>query len=311
MTNDVLSWVGEPGIEWRVEADTSSEELVRALREAAQDDPESMRSGQLRSRLESRLGSRASAYRREIHQLTAAVDENLPANLLRIQPLTTPALARLSGELAAARGWGPETARQVTTWWASALGFAEVAQGEWPQEPVQAAASPPPPPAQDGLSDAPAVRPVEWPSVPERFIKRHAVGVRGDRVLGVSAASAGIDSTLYLGLVGVFLVAGIGAIIVLPATWAWVPSFLVLVFGRLALTASGPGALVATREGLEFSPYDWRGQPRTEGVFTAPWSEVTAAPGRRATFLMAGRRVQVRYESAFVRAVKAQLEVSS
>ncbi len=61
-------------------------------------------------------------HRRRVHMVCAAVDENLPARLGDLQPLTPDDLDHLARDLAAVRGWELEAAESVVTIWAGALG---------------------------------------------------------------------------------------------------------------------------------------------------------------------------------------------
>lgn len=60
--------------------------------------------------------------RRRVHMVCAAVDENLPARMGDLQPLTRDDLDHLARDLAAVRGWDVDAAESVVTIWASALG---------------------------------------------------------------------------------------------------------------------------------------------------------------------------------------------
>ena len=107
--------------------------LVRALQSSLTGTVADIRPGQLRLRLEQHLADDAQRLRPLVHQVVVAAEEHLPANLTRIAPLSVHSLQRLSGELAEARGWAPETARRATRIWASALGYDDVAAAPWPE----------------------------------------------------------------------------------------------------------------------------------------------------------------------------------
>lgn len=300
--------------------------MVATLRSALESPSDAGRPGQLRLRMEAALGpEEAQRLRRLVHQVVAAAEENLPANLRRIAPLTEESLQRLSGELATSRGWSQEAAQRATQIWAAALGFEELAASSWPREPAPArptpaeptpvafeatapppgqqppAAWPPPTPAEPtpapvtpATPPAPVMpaAPAEWPKT-KKTLARHTHALTGEpaftAVLGYSGANllviAGLVVALTVVLCIPIFVLGSSGIL-FPIAATLGASFLVRKLGR--------GALVATGAGLEFTPYDQSlRKPRTEEAFAAPWSEVTVEPGFVTVYRFAGREVQV------------------
>ena len=295
--------------------------LVEALRSALDQQPDALRAGQLRLELERSLGLEASqALRREIHQIVAAAEEHLPTRLVRITPLTTPALARLSRELATTRGWKPETAERTTRTWAAALGFDELAAETWPLVPATGArptASIEPaagatalPPAQPaGIGDDISIRgagPV-WPPPAKRLSLAHAESESGRPVLGVVQAYAGVSLTAFTGVISLLTVALVAVLLLLPGS-GWL---LVLVGVGAATYATRflqYGALLATEIGIEFVPYDGNmRRARPERSMHATWDEVAVMLGKVSSVSAGGRRFQVGPRNkAFALACQAQ-----
>lgn len=307
-------------------------EFVDALRSALATDPmAATRPGQLRQKVETALGPDEAARRRPlVHQVVAAAEENLPGYLTRIMPLTAQSLRQLSDELAGARGWNDATAQRVTQIWAHALGFSGVAD-DWPdQEPTAppspvvdrtaprgplpvdgATALPPaavvanhvssepapplPAPPMSAPSAAPPMstpkEPTPWPAPSRRLARRHSRSSGGEPALGIVRAYAGMSLRLYIAIAVVFVALIILGIVLFHLIVGVIPVLLVVFLMRRALK---DGVLVATATGLEFTPYTAFGnRPKRDGVFSAPWGEVTGEDGPFAIFEMAGRRIQL------------------
>jgi len=129
---------------------TADAAVADALRRVLDADPSAgSRPGQLRAELTARLGQLAPAHRPQIHQVVAAAEDNLPATLTRVAPLTAQSLLRLSEELAAGRGWTLATAERAIATWATALGFGDLVASSWPREPLAATVLPAMPPAAE------------------------------------------------------------------------------------------------------------------------------------------------------------------
>ncbi|SFC44970.1 hypothetical protein SAMN04487968_106230 [Nocardioides terrae] len=127
---------------------TADAAVVDALHHALDADPTAgSRPGQLRAELTARLGELAPSHRPQIHQVVAAAEDNLPATLTRVAPLTSQSLLRLSEELATGRGWTRATAERTIAIWATALGFGDLVASSWPREPLAVTVLPGDPPA--------------------------------------------------------------------------------------------------------------------------------------------------------------------
>ena len=290
--------------------------MVTTLRAALESPSDAGRPGQLRRRLEAQLGpDETQRLRRLVHQVVAAAEENLPANLRRIAPLTSESLQRLSGELAASRGWTQEAAQRATQIWAAALGFEELASSSWPREaaparptpaepatPVVAEVTAPPPGAQkppatpEPVRPAPAAAlpatPAEWPKI-KKQLARHTQAASGESALTAIQAYAGMNL-----LVCAALVVGLTVVLCLPILFLGTTGILLPILGAVLASVLvrklGRGALVATASGLEFTPYDQQMRnPRPEQLFSAPWADVRVEPGFVTAYHFAGRRVQV------------------
>ncbi len=143
----------------------SADPLVRAVAAVVLADPQgyAARPSRFRSRLVTELGGGAdhrpggldAAYRTDVHLLTAAVEEQLPARLRSTGVFGADDLAAEATELARVRGWTPAAAERVVTVWAQALEHAG----------LRATDPPPParsdPPGDDGASHVTANVPTE------------------------------------------------------------------------------------------------------------------------------------------------------
>lgn len=284
--------------------------MLAALRVALATPADADRPGRLKQRLEEALGTEDSVrLRRLVHRVVAASEENLPHDLRRITPLTTHSLQRLSHDLAAARGWSPEAAQETTQLWASALGFTDLASS-WPREPSALLAPAPGVPlsatllpdagSAGALRRAPAAptgppltgTEPSWPRTPKNFA-RHTTNLAGEPALGVCLAYAGMGLTLCVVLVVAMTIVLCLPVLVLGATGGLLP-LLGIVGAKLLIARLGRGALVASPNGLEFTPYDTSlRRPRPEQSFGAVWSQVSVQHGRVSVLRIAGRRVQV------------------
>lgn len=310
--------------------------MLAALRVAVATPADADRPGLLRQRLAEALGPEDSVrLRRFVHQVVAASEENVPHDLRRINPLTSHSLQRLSHDLAAARGWTPEAAQRATQLWASALGFADLASSSWPRESLPSPPSVPspgarPPLAATVLPDTPpappcgpaptpvpappaaaapmpaAGTPPPWPPVPKTF-RQVTTNVAGEPALGVALAYAGMPLALCVAL-GVTMTVVLCLPILLVGAAGGILSIVAIAGGKLLVAGLRRGALVASVNGLEFTPYDVSlHKPRPEQAFGAVWSQVSVEPGSTSVVRMAGRRVQVGPRNkAFVAAAAAR-----
>lgn len=299
--------------------------MLAALRVAVATPADADRPGRLRQRLDDALGPEDSVrLRRLAHQVVAASEENLPHDLRRITPLTTQSLQRLSEDLAAARGWSPEAAQRATQLWASALGFADLASSSWPRDgssgppprtsppprsplPLSAtllpearpAATPRPGPrpgAPPGAPSGPGPRPQgaapAWPPVPKN-LARHTANLAGEPALGVSLAYAGMSLPLCW-VLGVALTVVLCLPILFIGPAGGMLSIVAIGGGKLLVSGLRRGALVASANGLEFTPYDTSlRKPKPDQAFGAVWSQVSVEKRRVSVLSLAGRRVQV------------------
>jgi len=294
--------------------------MVTTLRSVLESPSDAGRPGQLRLRMESALGAEEAArLRRLIHQVVGAAEENLPANLRRIAPLTQESLQRLSGELASSRGWSQEAAQRATQIWAAALGFEELAATSWPREPAPARPAPaeptpvsfeataPPPgaaapmptpatpvPAATPTPVAPATpaTPAEWPKRSKQ-LAQHSHATNGEPALGVVVSYAGLNLLVGTGLIILLLVVLLTPVILIGATGFLLPLVGALL-ASLIVRKERWGALVATESGLEFTPYTERmRKAQPEKSFRADWADVILEPGYVSNFRFAGQRVQV------------------
>lgn len=266
--------------------------LLTALRRAVAAPGAAERPGRLRQQLDAALGPEDSTrMRRQVHQIVAAAEENVPHHLRRISPLTAQSLQRLSDDLAAARGWRPDAAQRTTQLWATALGFADVAASSWPRAvapPGEATLLPPSAPAPP----APSPVPRSWPR-PPTSLARHATMLSGEPAVGATLAYAGMNLTAcVVGMVSLTV------LLCLPVIAVGATGFLLPLLGlggaRLLIGRLDRGALVASATGLEFVPYDISMRtPRSQHAFGAPWSQVEVGLGRVSALRFAGRRVQV------------------
>lgn len=307
-----VSHAGE-GTGWMPDLSQDFTTMVDTLRSVLETPADAGRPGQLRLRMEAALGpDEAQRLRRLVHQVVGAAEENLPANLRRIAPLTQESLQRLSGELATSRGWSQEAAQRTTQIWAAALGFEELAASSWPREPAPArpapveptpvafeATAPPPGMVSPPVAQTPApaaatpAAPAEWPKPRKHFLPQHATSATGEPAQCVVLAYSGANLLVIAGAVLTLVVVLVTPIIVLGATGILLP-IIGTVGAMLLMKRLGRGALVATETGLEFTPYDQSvRKPRLDEVFSAPWSEVTVEPGYVTSYRFAGRRVQV------------------
>ena len=282
--------------------------MLAALR-AAMETPGADRPGRLRSRLDAALGPEDSTrLRRLVHQVVAAAEENLPHDLRRIAPLTPQSLHRLSQDLADARGWTPDAARRTTQLWASALGFADLADSSWPREPgpeEQGAFSgpatqlppAPPSPLPHGAGPAP------WPATPKTFA-RHTATRSGEPVLGAALGYAGMSLPVCVTAGVTLTVVLCLPILLIGATGGLLPILAVL-GARVLVGRLGRGAVVVSASGIEFTPYDTSlRKPQPERAFGAPWSQVEVERDTVSVLRFAGHRVQVGPRNrAFVEAV--------
>lgn len=291
--------------------------MLAALRVAVATPADAGRPGRLRQRLEEALGPEDSVrMRRLVHQVVTASEENLPHDLRRITPLTAQSLQRLSQDLAAARGWSPEAAQRTTQLWASALGFADLAASSWPRDgsstppprssvpaasplPLSAtllpgarpAASPRPGPPP-GLVPLPRGAAPSWPPVP-KSLARHTANLAGEPALGVTLAYAGMTLPLCVAL-GVALTVVLCLPILFIGPAGGMLSIVAIGGGKLLVSGLRRGALVASANGLEFTPYDTSlRKPKPDQSFGAVWSQVAVEQGRVSVLRLAGRRVQV------------------
>jgi hypothetical protein len=308
--------------------------MLAALRVAVATPADAERPGRLRQRLDEALGPEDSVrLRRLAHQVVAASEENLPHDLRRITPLTTQSLQRLSEDLAAARGWSPEAAQRATQLWASALGFADLASSSWPRDgssaPPPAPPSAFPPPAAPlplsatllpgarpaatpppGPPPGPGPRPQgpvpSWPPVPKN-LARHTANLAGEPALGVTLAYAGMSLPLCVGL-GVAMTVVLCLPILYLGAAGGMLSIVAIGGGKLLVSGLRRGALVASTNGLEFTPYDTSlRKPKPDQSFGAVWSQVAVEEGRVSVLSLAGRRVQVGPRNrAFVAAAAAR-----
>ncbi len=287
-------------------------------------------SGQVRTQIEAYLGPETSArLRPQVHQVAVAAEENLPANLTRISPLTSDTLQRLSQELADARGWTPVIAQRTTQLWAYALGFEDLAATSWsrdparegPERPGHAAPSNPDltllPPEPERLSSQSINQAMEqpptagWPK-PKKMLARHSTTLEGAPSLGSTLGYDGLGLAPFTIAIVALLVVLLVPVLVVGAAGFLLPVIGIVIAGWLA-SRQGRGALTASPAGLEFIPYDSRmTAPKPEQVYTASWSEVIAEPGLVTTFRFAGHRVQVGpLNRRFARAATAQVSGSA
>lgn len=305
--------------------------MLAALRAAVATPADADRPGRLRQRLDEALGPEDSVrLRRLTHQVVAASEENLPHDLRRITPLTTQSLQRLSADLAVARGWSPEAAQRTTQLWASALGFADLASSSWPRDGSNTAppkaSSPPPSPLPLSATLLPESRPAAtprpgppppprpsvdgaappWPPAPKNFA-RHTTNLAGEPALGISLAYAGMSLPLCVVLGVAMTVVLCLPILVLGAAGGML-SIVAIGGGKLLVSGLRRGVLVASANGLEFTPYDTSlRKPKPDQSFGAAWSQVSVVAGRISVLSLAGRRVQVGPRNrAFVAAAAAR-----
>ncbi len=280
--------------------------LVAALRSAlTTGSGAAERPGQLRLRLEEELDASedtdAGRLRRLVHQVVAAAEENLPANLTRIAPLTAESLRRLSSELADARGWSLDAAQRTTRIWAAALGFEELVASSWPRTPERPQPATPisadvleptaAPPGQEP-TPPPAKRPASWPPL-RKAVAAHSRSAAGEETLGAAQAYAGMSLPLFAGALVLLVLVLIAPVLFLDAVGLLLPVVGAAVAAVL-VRFLGYGALVATRSGLEFTPYDGpMRKARPDRAYSASWSEVTVEPGYFSTVRFAGHRIQL------------------
>ncbi len=273
----------------------------------------SLRPGQLRPALEERLGAEpAYRLRREVHRLVVALEEGVPAGLVRRLPLTGTSLGRVARDLAEARGWTWEAASTACELWAAALGSpltAVLPQGPGdssssPRPAAVAAALPldvtmAPPGAERVPSQSPSRSPSApgsvpaWPT-PRRDVKQAVDKLGPDRpVLGATHAAGGLPLLLVAGLLTTLVV-----VLCLPIFLWDARGFLLPVLGA-ALAAplarrARFGLLTAYDGSVAFTPYAPRSRdPRVEETVTAPWTALTVQEGLVSRIEWDGHRVQV------------------
>lgn len=289
-----------------------NDSLVEALRAALAHLSTPVRAGQLRLGLEDNLGPEQSqVLRREIHQVIAAAEEHLPTRLVRVTPLTPPALSRLSAELAVSRGWTPATAERATRVWAAALGFDDLAAKDWPlpresypsrpdfsiDPELGVTALPPGTPnsavTPGGASAPGATATAPWPAATKRLAVAHPQSGTGEPVLGVTQAYAGVSLAAFTIVMVILTVALVAVLLLLPGS-GWLLALAGAVAARYATRFLQYGALLATETGMDFVPYDANmRRARPEETLRAPWSEVDVELGTVSTVSAAGRRFQV------------------
>jgi hypothetical protein len=290
--------------------DTSA--LLEALRATVAAAPTPLHPSQLRLLVEEALGpERSRDLRREIHQVVVAAEEHLPMRMTRISPLTASSLANLSSELAAARGWSPQTAERATRTWAAALGHDHLAVTDWPPAAqVEHVASRPPAsttPAVDETALPPQPTPVvagrdsrnsatevAWPKPNRRLRKVHERSTAGEPVLGVVQTYAGIPLPAFAAATAVVLIGLTVALVVTPPVGWAIAGAAGALAARGLTSAAKFGALAATSTGLEHVPYvlNMR-RPKFDQAVSAPWSQVRTEVGSVSVVEMAGRRIQV------------------
>lgn len=267
-----------------------------------------------------------------VHQIVAAAEENIPVSLTRISPLTAESLARLSTELAGARGWSPQTAERTIRIWATALGLHDPEVRSWPQaavaarpradaparpplEPTAVPSTPPrspiaPAPA-DGFSPMAVSGHVEWPT-PVKGVAVHTHAKSGEPALGAAMAYAGMPLLLV-----VSLIVALTVVLLIPVVFLDVmgPLLPLIGFGlaSLLMRRLGPGVLVATESGVEFTPYGGlTRKERPQHTFGAGWRDVSVQPGYVSRIRFGGRTVQVGPRNRrFAEAVASRAEARS
>ena len=134
--------------------------------------------------------------------------------------------------------------------------------------------------------------PAEWPKTKKQFA-RHAQATTGEPAFAAVLAYSGANLLVVAGLVVALTVVLCIPILVLGSSGILFP--IVATLGAsLLVRRLGRGALVATANGLEFTPYDQSlRNPRPDGAFAASWAEVTVEPGFVTRYRFAGRNVQV------------------
>lgn len=285
-------------------AASDQDAMVAALRTVLAADPsDAGQPGLLRTRLEATLGpEEAVRLRRELHQVVAAAEDNLPMNLTRIAPLTLQSLDRLSTELADTRGWTPVAARRITQVWATALGFEELVASSWPRRPMpdrptdDARPAPSTLPRMEPPSDAPAPRSrgadVAWPR-PAKSLRHLTQSRRSETALGVAAGYSGMPLPAFVASISGLLVVLCAPVLLIGATGFLLPVVGVLV-ASLLVRKLGFGVLMATDSGVEYTPYDGaRRKERPERGFTAPWSEITVTEGLVSSVRVGAHRIQL------------------
>lgn len=151
---------------------------------------------QLKLRLTRLLGDDAHTYRRDLHLVVAALDENVPAELRASAPLTTADLERHAQMLAVTRGWTAEAAMTAVILWADALALSRgVAPGQVATGEADPANRIPASPVSPSSTDSPVAPASITSSTPEpngtrpgRVIEPEATGSRS-RTAGDDDAS--------------------------------------------------------------------------------------------------------------------------
>lgn len=170
-----------------------------------------------------------------------------------------------------------------------------------PPGPPRPSPGPPPGPGPRPPGPAPS-----WPPVPKN-LARHTANLAGEPALGVTLAYAGMSLPLCVALGVAMTVVLCLPILVIGAAGGMLS---IVAIGGAKLLVSGlrRGALVASANGLEFTPYDTSlRKPKPDQSFGAVWSQVTVEEGRVSVLRLAGRRVQVGPRNrAFVAAAAAR-----
>ncbi len=113
--------------------------VLAALRTALEADRSAYasRPSQLRARLIRILGEDATTFRRDLHLVVTALDENVPTELRAAAPLSRADIERHSEALAAARGWTNDAGSTAVQLWVSALDLELSGADPWPAPPAQ------------------------------------------------------------------------------------------------------------------------------------------------------------------------------
>ena len=153
-----------------------------------------------------------------------------------------------------------------------------------------------------------SAQPPAWPPMP-KSLSRHSQTTTGIPALGVVLAYGGANVLLIGSGVVLLLVVLCVPVFLWQAQGLLLP-LLGFLLASVLVTRLGRGALVASTDGLEFTPYDRTMRtPKTEESVHAAWSDVSVEPGFVSRFTFGDHQIQVGPRNrAFVDAAQHEIK---